>query len=1121
MSTIMVTKRDGSVEDFKVEKVRKCINWACEGLQVNPLALESRFNEYLQTEVTTKVIQDSLVFCARSLATAADSDFVFVAGRLMTMNIWKETGIYEKPFYDVLTDGVVPYAIDNTILSKYTKAEIEELGSYMVQERDLNHSFGSVLTAINKYLLPNEAIQPMIMASSMIIASVEDQEIRVAKAKEFYDSLSNRELSLATPWWGNLRSDGNISSCFIIKPSDSLESIFANVTRAAMTSKAGGGLGVSMAAIRAQGSPVGGRPNSSKGVFNWTKIFNDVAIAVDQCFHPDTLVTTQNGFKAIKDIIPREDRVLTDNGKFNRVEEKIMYEQSEPMYRVRTAHDLVDTFVTGEHPVKALTNLDTLEHGYLDVKDLEIGDYLGQKIPSYTIESELTHEELYAYGTSLMLPGANHIDSRFLHIEPEKQMSIIFGMIDAKGSADNANELIIESANLAHEIRYLLLRNGIPVKSEYVGGSFKLTIQATGKLALMLGVNDVEEVDWIVSDGYIFSPITEFEDGIEYNSEVYDLRVQSIPSYQTHAFMAHNGGKRAGAITVELPIWHRDIEGFLEIQHETGDLRTKCFDIFPQVGMHDLFMKMDAADGENDWHTFCPYEVKQVLDIQLDEVYGKEFEKAYKKCVKAYEKGDLKNVAVYKTRNLIKSMMRTQFESGLPYVAYLDTINDDNPNDHEGTIPSVNLCVAPETLVLTDKGNLPIVTLKDQWVNVWNGHEFSEVLVEKTADHAHLLHVETEGGRSLDATDYHKWYRVVDGEMEMVRTFELKPGDEVCVVDNYPIDRIKSIDDQYRWSDVYCFNEPKRHLGVFNGIITGQCNESFSVVKPDVYGHSCNLISIVAGRVKDYEHLEYLAGLATRMLDNGIELTKDPMDIAGAHNERYRTIGIGIQGLHDWLAKNRKMYNDTKFIGEFAETIQFGAVKESIKLAKERGAYPAYSGSRWDTGKQIAKYRKHSRRGLDWNSLQTGLDQYGIRNSQLTSPAPNTTTSIFMDAGPGVMPCYGGFYLKDNTNGEFPVAGMYLKENPLCYAKNAARYDHETLVNAVAEIQKFTDAGISSEYIFDHNKEGFSAKELYDLIHLAWRKKTKAVYYIRNIKKGSNLEEEVGMSQASCEGCAN
>lgn len=733
MSEVLVTKRDGRIESFNVNKIKKMIGWACEGLDVNPLALEAKFDEFLSEEVSTKAIQDSLIMSARMLANGADTDWTFVAGRLWTMNMWKERGSYEGRFYDFYTKQMAKGEYYGDLVESlsrvYSEEDFDKLEKLIVQERDLDHSYGSVLTAFHKYLTASECIQQMFMINSMIIASVSDKPVEFAE--KVYDVLSKRKLSLATPWLGNLRQGGNISSCFIIQPEDSIDSIFDNIKHAACISKSGGGLGISLARIRAEGSEVNGRKDSSKGVFGWTRIFNDTALFVDQ------------------------------------------------------------------------------------------------------------------------------------------------------------------------------------------------------------------------------------------------------------------GGKRAGAFTVSLPVWHRDIEGFLEIQSETGDLRTKAFDIFPQVSVYDYFMEFDAEDGNNLWHTFCPYEVKKVLGIELYNLFGEDFREAHKEAVKAYDEGLIKNVKVYKVRDLIKHIMKAQFDSGLPYIAYIDTVNEDNPNKHEGVIPSLNLCV-----------------------------------------------------------------------------------------------------------------------------------ESFSVVVPDKYAHTCNLASVVVGRCKDLKEVTYVSEIATEILDNGIELTDNPVQISGDHNERFRTIGVGIQGLCDWFAKERKSYKNSVEAGQLMEAIQFGCVKKSIELAKERGRYPAFVGSSWDTGEQFAKYKGNESHQQDWESLENDLAKYGIRNSQLTSPAPNTSTSIFMDAGAGVMPAYGGFYQKDNGTGMFPFASMYVKDNPLFYAKNAPKYKMEELVDVVSEIQCYTDAGISTEYFLDHNVEGFSAKSLYDLLHYAWKKKTKALYYIRHIKKGKSFSDEVSISQAACEGCS-
>lgn len=730
--TNFVTKRNGKIEEFDVDKIKKVIAWAIGDLDINPLVLESTFDQFIEDRITTDTIHSNIIYHSRILCSPTDSEWSIVAGRLETMRRWKTTQVHEKSFYYYLNEQIINDRYLHPGIYRWDENEIIKLETHIVQSRDLDHTYGSVLTAHNKYLLKGECIQQMHMVNAMIIASEEDRADRLEFAIRVYNALSLRKISMATPWLSNLRSNRSISSCFIIQTDDTIESLADNWKNAALISQNGGGLGIDLSKIRAKGATIAGNPNASKGVTSWAKIFNDIAVGVDQ------------------------------------------------------------------------------------------------------------------------------------------------------------------------------------------------------------------------------------------------------------------GGKRAGAFTVHVPIWHRDIEEFIEIQTENGDFRKKAFDIFPQIGIMDAFMEEVIKPDGGTWYTFCPHEVGTTLDIQLPGSFGDEFDRVYGDCVNAYKAGILSNVGVYNARDLIKMIMRTQFESGLPYLTFLDRINEHNPNNHMGYIPCTNLCT-----------------------------------------------------------------------------------------------------------------------------------ESFSVVDAYKYAHTCNLASLVVGRIDSDEEIIQLSGLLTRVLDNGIKLTSPPIELSKVHNEQFRTIGIGIQGLHDYVARNEISWTDYDKFTRLAELIEYGAVTESIRLAKTRGKYPAFEGSRWDNGEIFANFKRDtvSSDMLDWDTVADEMKLHGIRNSQLTSPAPNTSTSIFMDASPGIMPVYSPFYNESNKTGKFSVYGMYIKEYPLAYEQTAPRQDQCALSKMVGALQKYVDTGISAEYIFDQNKPGFSAKSLYDLIVAAWTNKTKAIYYIRSVKKGETIDHITG-GESVCVGCA-
>ena len=251
MTDIKVLKRDGSEESLQTSKIKDVISWACANLEVNPLALESKIEGILEDGVKTKTIHDNIIFHAQTLASAEQPDWVYVAGRLNTMKLWKDTRAYEMEFYTYIEEMKQRGVYKHPVLDSYPEEEIYELEKSIVQDRDLTHSYGSTLTASKKYLSEGEVIQYMFMTEAMIIFGQRyEGEERLRKVVELYDNLSLRKISLATPWLSNLRANGNISSCFIISMDDDIESITDGWKKAAKISKMGGGLGIYLGNLR-------------------------------------------------------------------------------------------------------------------------------------------------------------------------------------------------------------------------------------------------------------------------------------------------------------------------------------------------------------------------------------------------------------------------------------------------------------------------------------------------------------------------------------------------------------------------------------------------------------------------------------------------------------------------------------------------------------------------------------------------------------------------------------------------------------------------------------------------------------------------------------------------------
>lgn len=221
--------------------------------------------------------------------------------------------------------------------------------------------------------------------------------------------------------------------------------------------------------------------------------------------------------------------------------------------------------------------------------------------------------------------------------------------------------------------------------------------------------------------------------------------VPMLKVFNDTAKYVNQGGKRNGSFAIYLEPWHADIEDFLRLKLNTGTDDERARDLFYGLWIPDLFMQRVEQDGV--WCLMSPDECPGLSDC-----HGNEFNRLYN----TYER-DRKYVKEVSAKKLWQMIVDAQIQTGTPYLLYKDACNVKSNQQHLGTIKSSNLCVAPETMVLTDKGQFPIQTLVDTTVRVWNGDVFSDAKVIKTGVDQVLVDVELSDGRILTCTPYHKF----------------------------------------------------------------------------------------------------------------------------------------------------------------------------------------------------------------------------------------------------------------------------------------------------------------------------------------------------------------------------
>jgi len=160
-------------------------------------------------------------------------------------------------------------------------------------------------------------------------------------------------------------------------------------------------------------------------------------------------------------------------------------------------------------------------------------------------------------------------------------------------------------------------------------------------------------------------------------------------------------GNRSGSCALYLSTWHRDILEFLELRLPIGEELNRARDLFIAASIDDVFMK--ALTGNKKYHLFCPNHIKEAGLKAFHTIHGEEFENEYNKAVELGLGHEIE------PRKIWDALIRSQVESGTPYVFYKDNANKRNMQDNIGTISQSNLCI--EIMQASKPGYTPQCTL--------------------------------------------------------------------------------------------------------------------------------------------------------------------------------------------------------------------------------------------------------------------------------------------------------------------------------------------------------------------------------------------------------------------------
>ncbi|MDP3778632.1 MAG: ribonucleoside-diphosphate reductase subunit alpha [bacterium] len=302
---------------------------------------------------------------------------------------------------------------------------------------------------------------------------------------------------------------------------------------------------------------------------------------------------------------------------------------------------------------------------------------------------------------------------------------------------------------------------------------------------------------------------------------------------------------------------------------------------------------------------------------------------------------------------------------------------------------------------------------------------------------------------------------------------------------------------------------------------------------------SLNFAAFIRNGAFDRALVNQTVSIAMRMLDNVIDINFYPTMDAKRSNMRHRPVGLGVRGYQDALYLLDIKFDSeaaVRFADETMEIVSYATLLASSDLARERGTYETYRGSKWDRGllpQDTIDLLEHERgqkidipRGsaLDWTPVRESIKRYGMRNSNCLAIAPTATTANIVGCVPTIEPIYKNVYVKSNQAGDFIVVNNYLvdelKKRHLWSDKMLEQIKfHDGSIQDVAEIpadvkEKYKEvfeidpmwllraAAARGKWIDQSQSlniyyRGTSGKDISDIYMAAWRLGLKTTYYMR------------------------
>ena len=1084
-----VVKSNGELQPFSAEKLNRWGEWAAKN-DLSWSDIVMRTLDQLFEGCTTKDIHQAMI---NVCVDKKDEKHLSFAARLLRGSIYKDVYngapvSFEESYTKLVKDG---YWQDFN-LSKEDMTKIEEVFDPQI---DKNYEYTSLLQFVDKYAMREftqdgfrlvETPQLMMMGISLALF----QEDSLEHGLNFYRIIRERKLNIATPIMAAARSGANeFASCFLASAGDTLESIAAsNQLCYTMTAnRAGVGMEYN---VRSFGDVVGNNKCKHGGKLPQYNMLINTIKSVTQGTRSGAATVTYNVLDPEIDDLLRLKNPVTPVAKRIELMDYSLAWNNEFIRRVAKNEDwlLISKKECPELHEAFYEDRDNFPSLMADMID----KYSGKNSVKSLLNPEYKPEAIKKFNGKVV--KARDIMKTFI-TQRQETGRIYCINIDTTNDHSSFKQDTIRQSNLCvvPETKILTKSGYIPI-AEVVGESLDIWNGEEWSEVDVVKTGDNQKILKVkTSSGY------ELECTPYHKFYVFDGYSRPYKVKRTHELVS--GDKLA---KFNLPV----IEGdkFLDKAYLNG---------------------FYSGDG-------CHYKGKNIVYL-----YGekRKFSERFKKYKHSYyicqedQDREVFHMLDLKEKFFVPSE-KYSIESRLSWLSgYLDADGCIYRNGKNEAI----------TCVSVDYEFLKEMQMMLQTLGV------SAKITPAMEEGYRLMPANDGTGELKDFYCKESWRLLISSYdsyklLDLGLTFNrLKIEKRRPQRDAKHFVKITEVVDEGRIDDTYCFTEKKRGMGMFNGILTGQCQEVtlptkgfdsvlslYNNAKPDEDGMVglCFLLATDVGKCS-YEELDDVNYYACRALDNIISLTKYPFKALEDIGKKYRSIGVGVTNLAYFMAKNGVKYSSEEgrnLAHSLMEKQQYSLIRSSIELAKERGKFEWYDRTKYAEGllsidtytKEVDKYHSQDLK-LDWEALKRKQLRHGMRFVTVSAHMPCESSSGWGFSTNGLYPIRQGTVMKSRPEGLVPFTAPDYNTFKGSY-EYAWDVPVQDLYKIYGIVQKFTCMAISADSYLDFSKQDgkVSVSQMMKDMIFSQKIGMKTHYYLNSRTENKHTVQEEDDGCSSC-----